>query len=133
MKKYVTGIDIGKENLDPCFVQNEKVLQEEETADTTAAVRQALKTFLKEAGAETSDILVCAEYTGQYIRSLYCACKELGVDLQLENPAQIQYSSGMQRGKNDRLDARKIAAYGFRFQDKARLYNLQQENIMSLQ
>ncbi|OAV65907.1 hypothetical protein Barb4_03151 [Bacteroidales bacterium Barb4] len=39
----------------------------------------------------------------------------------------------MQRGKNDRLDARKTAAYGFRFQDKACLYNLPQENIMSLQ
>ncbi|OAV67112.1 Transposase IS116/IS110/IS902 family protein [Bacteroidales bacterium Barb6XT] len=39
----------------------------------------------------------------------------------------------MQRGRNDRLDARRIAACGFRFQDKARLYNLQQENIMSLQ
>ncbi|OAV65106.1 hypothetical protein Barb6XT_02549 [Bacteroidales bacterium Barb6XT] len=39
----------------------------------------------------------------------------------------------MQRGRNDRLDARRIAACGFHFQDKARLYNLPQENIMSLQ
>ncbi|OAV63953.1 Transposase IS116/IS110/IS902 family protein [Bacteroidales bacterium Barb6XT] len=133
MKKYVTGIDISKEKPDLCFVQNEKVLREEETADTTAAVRQALKTFLKEACAETSDVPVCAEYTGQYIRPLCCACKELGVDLWQENPAQIKYGSGMQRGRNDRLDARRIAACGFRFQDKARLYNLPQENITSLQ
>ncbi|OAV63414.1 Transposase IS116/IS110/IS902 family protein [Bacteroidales bacterium Barb6XT] len=55
------------------------------------------------------------------------------MDLQPENPVQIKHSSGMQRGKNDRPDARKTAAYGFRFQDKARLYNLPQENIMSLQ
>ncbi|OAV65245.1 hypothetical protein Barb6XT_02492 [Bacteroidales bacterium Barb6XT] len=38
----------------------------------------------------------------------------------------------MQRGKNDRPDARKTAAYGFRFQDKARLYDLPQENITGL-
>ncbi|OAV66975.1 Transposase IS116/IS110/IS902 family protein [Bacteroidales bacterium Barb6XT] len=88
---------------------------------------------MKEAGAETSDILVCAEYTGQYIRPLCCTCKDLGIDLWLENPTQIKYGSGMQRGRNDRLNARKIAAYGFRFQDKARLYSLPQENIMSLQ
>ncbi|OAV71257.1 Transposase [Bacteroidales bacterium Barb6] len=62
-----------------------------------------------------------------------CACRESGIDLWLENPAQIKHSSSVQRRKNDRLDARRIAAYGFRFQDKARLYNLPQENIMSLQ
>ncbi|OAV63249.1 Transposase IS116/IS110/IS902 family protein [Bacteroidales bacterium Barb6XT] len=55
------------------------------------------------------------------------------MDLWLENPVPLKRSSGMQRGKNDRSDARKTAAYGFRFQDKARFYNLQQENIMSLQ
>ncbi|OAV69050.1 Transposase IS116/IS110/IS902 family protein [Bacteroidales bacterium Barb4] len=133
MKKYIAGIDISKEKPDLCFIQEEKTLGEEETVNTTAAVKQALKTFLKEAGAETSDVSACAEYTGQYIWPLCCACKELGMDLWLENPAQIKYSSGIQRGRNDRSDARKTAACGFRFQDKARLYNLQQENIMSLQ
>ncbi|OAV63727.1 hypothetical protein Barb6XT_03065 [Bacteroidales bacterium Barb6XT] len=54
------------------------------------------------------------------------------MDLQLENPVQIKHGSGMQRGKNDRPDARKTAAYGFRFQDKARLYDLPQENITGL-
>ncbi|OAV63775.1 hypothetical protein Barb6XT_03051 [Bacteroidales bacterium Barb6XT] len=94
MKKYITGIDISKLKLDLCFVQNERVLREAETANTTAAVRQALKAFLKEAGAETSDVPVRAEYTGQYIRPLCCACKDLGIDLWLENPTQIKYGSG---------------------------------------
>ncbi|OAV73195.1 Transposase [Bacteroidales bacterium Barb6] len=82
---------------------------------------------------EVSEILVCAEYTGQYIWPLCYACKDLSIDLRLENPAQIKHNSGVQRGKNDRSDARRIAAYAFRFQDKARLYNLPQENITSLQ
>ncbi|OAV65369.1 Transposase [Bacteroidales bacterium Barb6] len=115
------------------FIQQEKVLKEEETADTTATVSQALKTFLKGVGEGVSGILICAEYTGQYIWPLCCACKNSGLDPWLENPAQIKYSSSMQRGKNDRLNARKVAAYAFHFQDKARLYNLPQENIMSLQ
>ncbi|OAV68090.1 hypothetical protein Barb6XT_01190 [Bacteroidales bacterium Barb6XT] len=133
MKKYITGIGISREKPDLCFTQAEKTLGEEETADTAAAVRQALKTFLKEARAETSDVLACAGYTGQYIRPLCCACRDLDIDLRLENPAQIKYGSGIQRGRNDCLDARKTAACGFRFQDKARLYSLPQENIMSLQ
>ncbi|OAV64996.1 Transposase IS116/IS110/IS902 family protein [Bacteroidales bacterium Barb6XT] len=88
---------------------------------------------MKKARAETSDVLTCAGYTGQYIRPLCCACRDLNIDLRLENPAQIKYGSGMQRGRNDCLDARKTAACDFRFQDKARLYNQPQENITSLQ
>ncbi|OAV66289.1 hypothetical protein Barb6XT_02017 [Bacteroidales bacterium Barb6XT] len=59
--------------------------------------------------------------------------RDLGIDLRLENPIQIKYSSSVQRGRNDRSDIRRIAAYAFCFQDKARLYNLPQENITSLQ
>ena len=76
--------------------------------------------------------MICAEYTGQYTYPLCCACEELGVDLWLENPAQIKHSSGIQRGKNDKLDARKIAAYAVRFQDKVRLFSLPEKNIASL-
>jgi transposase len=76
--------------------------------------------------------LLCAEYTGQYTWPLGCACTELGVDLWLENPAQIKHSSGVHRGKNDRLDARRIAAYPVRFQDKVRLYTLPEKRIASL-
>ncbi|OAV67124.1 hypothetical protein Barb6XT_01611 [Bacteroidales bacterium Barb6XT] len=88
---------------------------------------------MKEAGKETSELSACAEYTGQYIWPLCCACRESGIDLWPENPAQIKHGSGVRRGKNDRSDARRIAACGFRFQDKACLYSLPQENITSLQ
>lgn len=54
------------------------------------------------------------------------------MDLWLENATQIKHSSGVHRGKNDRLDARKIAAYAVRFQDKARLFSLPEKNIVSL-
>ncbi|OAV71125.1 Transposase [Bacteroidales bacterium Barb4] len=133
MKKYITGIGVSREKPALCLAQNEKVLREEETAGTTVAVRQALKTVLKEAGKETSELPACAKYMGQYIWPLCCAYKESGIDLWPENPAQIKHSSDVRRGKNDWLDARRIAACGFRFQDKAHLYNLPQENIMSLQ
>jgi hypothetical protein len=45
--------------------------------------------------------------------------------LWLENPLQIKLSSGIKREKNDRTDSREIALYACRYQDKARLYQLQ--------
>jgi transposase len=77
-------------------------------------------------------MLLCAEYTGQYTYPLSLACEECGLKLWLENAAQLKHSSGIQRGKDDRLDARKIAAYALRFQDRVRLFSLPEKNIASL-
>lgn len=132
MKKIVIGIDVSKEKLDFCLQEGEKIIGEFMVVNTSSAIVNSLKRVLKEHRLEASDLLVCAEYTAQYTWLLGCACESLRVDLWLENPSQIKYSSGVQRGKNDRLDARKIAAYGARFQDKMRLYSLPEKNVTSL-
>ena len=132
MKKLIIGIDVSKEKLDLCLLFGEKILKEWILPNTTPAIKSSLRNLSKEYGSELSDLLLCAEYTGQYTYPLSCACEELGLDLWLENPAQIKHSSGVHRGKDDRLDARKIAAYAFRFQDKVRLFSLPEKNIASL-
>lgn len=132
MKTFVIGVDVSKEKLDLCLQRSEKVLNELVIENTSKAIERSLKAILKDSQLAASDLLVCAEYTGQYTYPLSCACDALGVDLWLENPAQIKHSSGVQRGKSDRLDARKIAAYALRFQDKVRLFSLPQKHIASL-
>ena len=132
MEKIVIGVDVSKEKLDFCFHQSEKILQEMIVENTTSAILRSLKKMLKEFRLEVSDLLICAEYTGQYTYPLSCACDELQVSLWLENPAQIKHSSGVQRGKNDKLDARKIAAYAMRFHDRKKLFLLPEKNIVSL-
>lgn len=79
-----------------------------------------------------SRLLLYAEYTGSYTYPLCCACEELSLDLWLENPAQIKYRSGIQRGKNDRMDARRIAIYASRFAQEARLFALPDKIIECL-
>ncbi|MCY1722635.1 transposase [Prolixibacteraceae bacterium Z1-6] len=54
------------------------------------------------------------------------------MDLWIENPVQIKFRSGMQRGKSDKLDARKIAIYAQRFEDQARLFSMPEEAIQGL-
>ena len=130
MKKTVIGIDVSKEKLDFCLRNGEKVLKETIAANTIRAIKDSLKELLKE--HSLSDLLLCAEYTGQYTYPLCCVCEELGIDLWLENPAQIKYRSGVQRGKNDKLDARKIADYALRYQDKMQLYILPEKAIATL-
>ncbi|MFK2026504.1 transposase, partial [Bacteroides fragilis] len=73
-----------------------------------------------------------AEHTGQYTFPLACACKSVECKLWLENPAEIKYSSGVQRGKNDKVDAKRIAIYANRFQDKVQYYERPTEDIERL-
>ncbi|KAA6317223.1 hypothetical protein EZS27_032588, partial [termite gut metagenome] len=127
------GIDVSKEKLDFCFQRTgAKILKECMVENTTCTIKSSLKKGLKEFSLTKPDVLLCAEYTGQYTYPLCCACEELGIGLWLENPAEIKQRSGVQRGKNDRLDARRIAAYALRFQDKARLFKLPGQNMASL-
>ncbi len=130
MKKFIIGVDVSKLKLDFCTLQNDTISTEVEVVNYTSAI----KAFINEELTKSSkqELLVCAEYTGQYTYPLCCACDELNIDLWLENPVQIKYRSGLRRGKNDKLDARKIAEYAQRFQDQSRLFRLPEKNIESL-
>lgn len=81
---------------------------------------------------DNEQFLICAEHTGQYTFPLVCACKSVECKLWLENPSQIKYSSGMQRGKNDKVDAKRIAIYASRFGDKVKYYDRPSEEIERL-
>ncbi|MDR0575818.1 MAG: IS110 family transposase [Tannerella sp.] len=132
MKKVVLGIDVSKEKLDLCLIFNEKIMKEFVVDNTVSTIKSSIRNLSKEYSMELSEVLICAEYTGQYTYPLSFACDELDITLWLENPAQIKHSTGIHRGKNDKVDARRIAFYAFRFQDKARLFSLPEKNIASL-
>ena len=132
MKKRVIGIDVSKEKLDLCLKSEEKVLCELNLENNPREIKRTLKGLLKDFHLTVEELLLCAEYTGQYTYPLSCECEELGIALWLENPAEIKYRSGVQRGKNDKMDARKIADYALRYQDKARLFTLPEKAISTL-
>jgi transposase len=91
-----------------------------------------LQSFLKKRSFLTSQVLVCAEYTGKYTYPLCLSCQKVGVNLWLENPYAIKHSGGLERGKNNRQDARKIVPYVCRFEDKMCLLVLPEKAITIL-
>ena len=132
MKKYFIGIDVSKEKLDICLIQNDQIIAEAIVTNDTVAIKYKLDILLTENYLDKQDVLICAEYTGQYTYPLSCICEELKIDLWLENPTQLKYRSGIQRGKNDKMDARKIATYAKRYQDDVRLFSLPEKQISTL-
>jgi transposase len=132
MKKLIVGVDVSKEKLDFCLKSQIKIEKEFIVVNQSALIKESLCQILQELKVQIEDLLICAEYTGQYTYPLCCACQELGIDLWLENPSQIKYRSGVQRGKNDKMDARKIADYAKRFEDEAELFSMPQKCLASL-
>lgn len=127
------GIDISKEKVNLCVRSNGSIFNESEVQNSESAITKELRRIIKlVCNGAPQQLLVCAEYTGMYIYPLACACKEMNVFLWIEDPTRIKYSFGLTRGKNDKIDARRISEYAFRFQDKSTQYAIPDDIYMSL-
>ena len=120
---YFIGVDVSKKKLDFCVMHGSRVVHDEVVSNHQAAIMAFVRNLESEYGIDTTRVIVCAEHTGQYTYPLACACDTIKCKLWIENPSNIKYSSGIQRGKNDKIDAHRIAAYAMRFADKARYYS----------
>lgn len=132
MKKIYVGIDISKEKCNLCYRQSLEIVLQEECANDVKALKKAFKAATKAFGVTVDDILVCAEYTGRYIYPLTVACQELDIFLWMDDPTRIKNSFGIIRGKNDAIDAARIAEYAYRYNDKAVRYAIADEALVSM-
>ena len=132
MKKIYVGIDISKEKCNLCYRSGLDIVREEECPNDVNALKKTFKAALKVLGASLEDVLVCAEYTGRYIYALTVACQELGIFLWMDDPTRIKNSMGLTRGKNDAIDAARIAEYAYRYSDKAIRYHIPDAALVSM-
>ena len=132
MKKIYVGIDISKEKCNLCYRSGLEIVCEEECANDVKTLKKAFKATMKALDASMDDVLVCAEYTGRYIYPLTVACQELDVFLWMDDPTRIKNSMGLTRGKNDAIDAARIAEYAFRYSDKAVRYAIPDAALVSM-
>jgi transposase len=132
MKKIHVGIDISKEKCNLCYRRGLEIIREEECINNVKAFKKAFKAALKVLGGSFEDVLVCAEYTGRYIYPLTIACQELSIFLWMDDPTRIKNSMGLTRGKNDAIDAARIAEYAFRYSDKAVRYAIPDAALVSM-
>ena len=66
----------------------------------------------------TEQTIVVIENTGIYHHLLWQFFSHLQIDLCIENAAQVKWSLGIARGKNDKVDSRRLALYALRNADR---------------
>ena len=132
MNKIYVGIDISKEKCNLCYRRGLEIVREEECLNEIKALKKAIKAALKAVETMEEEVLICAEYTGRYIYPLTVTCQELDLFLWLDDPTRIKNSMGLTRGKNDAIDAARIAEYAFRYSDKAVRYSIPDAALVSM-
>jgi transposase len=113
-KKHFIGIDISKEHLDFALINISApaVYLDKQVANSYSGFAK-IKSWLVREKVKLSDCLFCMEHTGTYGLLLIAWLSQLGIDFSVEPAMQIQRSIGLTRGKNDKVDARRIANYAY--------------------
>jgi transposase len=120
--KHFLGIDVSKQHLDLALVdQAGALLSSERTANEGKQVTKLFRRWIKEYALQKSTVLVCLEPTGHYSYGILQVLVQEELPTWLARPLDIKHSIGATRGKNDQIDAQRIAHYARRFHDKADL------------
>lgn len=127
------GIDISKGTFDFALIKDDDLSNpiSGETSNNPSGIVK-LEEFLRKQGLNMKETLFCMEHTGIYCRLLSHYLVENNYFVWLEMPVQIIRSQGVQRGKNDRIDAIRIAEYAFMKKDKAVLWQPPREVVLQI-
>lgn len=127
------GVDISKDTLDAAIYPAKDKKMDFLHFDNTSKGLCEMLAWLKRRGIKSSEMVICAEHTGVYTNPLIAFAEKKGLALSLNSPLDIKHSMGIARGKNDAVDAGRIAEYAHRHQDKLKLYEKPSETIIKLQ
>jgi transposase len=112
--RYFLGIDIGKKTFHAAITVDGQNFYDQEVSNEPKAIRQYFQELKAKFSFLPDQLIVCMEHTGIYccpaldylLKQKICVC--------VEPALRIKQSQGMQRGKNDKVDAKRIARYAYK-------------------
>lgn len=121
-KKHYVGVDISNATLDLALMKKNGF--GEFRTDNSLKGFSLIPKWIGEQGLELDDCAFCMEHTGTY-GLLFCAwLAQQGIFFCVESGLHIKRSLGMTRGKNDKVDAKRIADYAFTHRAKLKPYRM---------
>lgn len=127
--KDTIGIDISKLTFD-VRIHSNQMSQVFENSDK--GFKKLVKWTYRNSPFPKDRILFIFEHTGLYSHSLSVFLAESEIPFALVPGMEIKRSLGITRGKNDRVDAARIALYGYRLRDEINPSELPQKDITDL-
>ncbi len=111
---YFIGIDISKSTLDVVltYEQAPETFAHHQFANSVTGCKELL-TWLGKQKVKLSEAFFIMEHTGWYTLELCCFLQEKNLAFALFSPLHLKRSLGLVRGKNDKVDAQRLAHYAF--------------------
>ena len=129
-KKEVVGIDVSKLTID-AYIELAEVHAVFD--NSTRGFKRLVKWIKKHIDCQLEELLVCFEITGLYSLQLASFLGQNNIDFVMENPIQIKRSMGMVRGKDDKVDSKRIAEYAYLRKEKLKLTTLPSDDLIKVQ
>ena len=120
--RYFIGIDISKATLAWAVYYQQGICLQFQMPNSIEGIKSALRQLKKLSDWHADQVVFCMEHTGIYNAHLLEYLLELQLPVWLEASLQIKQAGGLQRGKNDAIDAQRIAEYAYRFRDRLRVW-----------
>jgi transposase len=131
--KNFVGIDVSKKTLDVVFIFNNDTNHavHYQFSNDENGIKKLIK-FLTKEKASKAQTLLCLENTGIYGKRLCYVLDEQQWFVWVETPIVILRSMGLQRGKNDKVDAKRIALYAMKNPEQAKKWEAPRKEISVL-
>lgn len=123
MKKnlQVIGIDVSKEKLDVFFHTTGFHFI---VSNNPKGYAKLTEVIMKSAGCSLKDVLICFEKTGKYSNPLAVFLEESKIKFNMSPALAIKRSLGLVRGKDDKIDSKRIALYAYEKRETLQLTKL---------
>lgn len=134
-KKCFIGVDVSKRWFDVCMMFINEGRREifRERFDNDVAGFKKLTQWLRLHKVPLDDnTLVVIENTGIYHRMIWEYCNQKGLPISIVNAAQLKWSLGITRGKDDVTDSERLCDYCYRHADKLKASALLDPTILRL-
>jgi transposase len=129
---YFIGIDVSRNTLDFAVMQGKSFLFHKTINNVAPDIKQIITEFRSLPKFVLTRAVFCLEQTGIYSFHLIQSLRQLKCNIVIVTPHQLKVSSGVNRGKADKLDSIKIAAYAYKCRDDLRLLNPKRDIIKQL-
>jgi transposase len=122
--RFSVGIDVSKATVDVALLDNTQpeVVHHSKFTNSEAGINDLLHWLESVPGFEQQKAIFCMEATGLYCHTLTEQLQQNNMAIWIENSVQIKRSMGIQRGKDDKTDAMRIARYACKNQERIRLW-----------
>lgn len=124
------GCDMSKDSFHFCLRTQQRIILQGKVDNNKKAIRNWLLQLKGKYCLEC--LLIGVEHTGLYNAILLREAYRCGFQVWVENARQIKLSLGLQRGKNDRVDAARVAEYLMRYTDRLRTWKPRRDVVEQL-